>query len=154
MFALISPAGGDQIIGFSASGRAPAKLDAGVLRSRGMATVGTEDVHSITVPGAIDGFCRLAEDWGKAGLAASLAPAIRYAEEGVPVGPRTAFDWRNAAHRLSGDGARHYLNDGAPFELGDLFKAPGQAEVLRRVAEQGRDGFYGGQVPENRRTHV
>lgn len=33
--------------------------------------------------------------------------------------------------------------------LGQIFRAPGQAEVLRRIAAQGRAGFYEGEVAED-----
>ncbi|MGB0852688.1 MAG: gamma-glutamyltransferase family protein [Pikeienuella sp.] len=149
MFALIKPAGEDRILGFNASGRAPAALNAAMLRARGDTAISIDDIHSVTLPGAIDGFCTLSADWGRAGLAASLAPAIRYADEGVPVGPRTAFDWANSGPRMKGDGIRHYLNDGRPYQIGEVFRAPGQAEVLRRVAAQGRAGFYEGEVMQD-----
>jgi gamma-glutamyltranspeptidase/glutathione hydrolase len=37
----------------------------------------------ITIPGAVDAFCRLSEDHGRLGLDAVLAPVIHYAEAGV-----------------------------------------------------------------------
>ncbi|MEX2518477.1 MAG: gamma-glutamyltransferase family protein [Paracoccaceae bacterium] len=149
MFALIRPAGEERIVGFNASGRAPKALSAARLREQGMKEIPLDSPHSITVPGAVDGFCKLAEDWGAKGIAACLAPSIRYAEEGVPVGPRTSFDWRNSGGRLKGDAAKYYLDGGEPYEAGSVFHAPGQAEVLRRVAEQGRAGFYEGEVMED-----
>lgn len=149
MFALIKPAGEERIVGFNASGRAPAALDAARLREEGETEISIDSVHSVSIPGAVDGFCRLAEDWGRKSLADLLAPSIRYAEEGVPVGPRTAFDWATSADRMKGDGIGHYLRDGEPYRVGDIFRAPGQAEVLRRVAKEGRAGFYEGEAMED-----
>ncbi|MFV0474243.1 MAG: gamma-glutamyltransferase family protein [Pikeienuella sp.] len=149
MFALIRPAGGEKIIGFNASGRAPKALDAKRLRDAGESRVDLSSPHAVTVPGAVDGFCRLAADWGAKGIAACLAPSIRYAEEGIPVGPRTALDWRIAAGTPKGDGAKYYLDNGKPYALGSIFRAPGQAEVLRRIAAEGRAGFYEGEVMED-----
>ena len=149
MFALIKPAGEDRIVGFNASGRAPAALDASHLRDQGETSISIDSVHAVSLPGAMDGFCRLSEDWGSKGIAACLAPSIDYAENGVPVGPRTAFDWDQSGHRLKGDGARFYNNGGRPFVVGEVFKAPGQADVLRRVAAEGRAGFYEGEVMED-----
>ncbi|MEM7525837.1 MAG: gamma-glutamyltransferase, partial [Pseudomonadota bacterium] len=123
MFALIKPAGEDRIVGFNASGRAPAALDAAMLRDQGETKISIDSVHAVSAPGAIDGFCTLSDDWGRLGLAACLAPAIRYAEDGVPVGPRTAFDWSQSGHRLQGDGAKYYNNGGRPFQLGEVFRA-------------------------------
>ncbi|MCR9151385.1 MAG: gamma-glutamyltransferase family protein [Rhodobacteraceae bacterium] len=148
-FVLLKPAGDDRVIALNGSGRAPAGLSAAALRDRGLTAIGTESAESVTVPGAIDAFCRLSERWGRAGLAASLAPAIRYADAGIPVAPRVAFDWARDAERLSPEGRRHYLPGGGVPRAGQLFRAPGQAEVLRRVAAEGRAGFYEGEVAED-----
>ncbi|MGG7646169.1 gamma-glutamyltransferase family protein [Rhodovulum sp. YNF3179] len=148
-FVLLKPAGEDRIIGLNGSGRAPAGLDPAALRAEGMRKIPDGSVHSVTVPGAVDAFCRLSRDWGRAGLKASLAPAIHYAEAGVPVAPRVAFDWHEAADSLQGDARRHYLFDGAAPREGQVFRAPGQAEVLRRIGLEGRKGFYEGEVAED-----
>ena len=102
--------------------------------TKGLAAVPTNSVDAVTLPGAVDAFCRLSADWGKLGLDAVLAPAIRYAEAGVPVAPRVAFDWAGDAGHLQGAARQHYLLNGAAPKVGDLFRAPGQAEVLRRIA--------------------
>jgi gamma-glutamyltranspeptidase/glutathione hydrolase len=82
---------------------------------------------------------------GRLDWAQVLAPAIRYADEGVPVAPRVARDWAEAGH-LSGAALRHFRPWGRPPRVGEVFRAPGQAEVLRRVAREGRAGFYEGEV--------
>lgn len=145
-FALVKPAGEERVVALNGSGRAPAALHAEALRAEGHAAVPDDHPASVTVPGAVDLFCRLSADWGRLGLAPVLAPAIRYAEEGVPVAPRTAFDWALAASRLQGAARRAYLLDGRAPRPGEVFRAPGQAEVLRRVAERGRAAFYEGEV--------
>lgn len=149
MFALIRPAGETRIIGFNASGRAPRALDAAFLRDKGEKAVDLYSAHAVTLPGAVDGFCKLSEDHGRKGLDACLAPAIRYAEEGIPVGPRAAFDWGEAGHLLKGDAVKYYMDNGAPYRLGSLYRHPQQAEVLRRIAAKGRAGFYEGEVMED-----
>lgn len=148
-FALIKPVGEERIVGLNGSGRAPAGLDAAALRAAGHSAVPLKDAAAVTVPGAVDAFVRLSADWGKLGLAASLAPAIRYADAGVPVAPRVAADWAEHAASISGDAKRFYLSSGAPLRSGQIFRAPGQAEVLRRIARDGRAGFYEGEVAED-----
>lgn len=148
-FVLLKPAGEERIVALNGSGRAPAGLSAAQLRARGLTAMPLGTADAVTVPGAVDAFCRLSADWGRIGLAASLAPAIRHAEEGVPVAPRTAFDWAEAAGDLQGDARRFYLLDGAAPRVGQVFRAPGQAEVLRRIAREGRAGFYAGEVAED-----
>jgi len=148
-FALIKPAGTEEVFTLNGSGRAPAAASAEALRSRQMAAVPIRGIEPVTLPGAMDAFCTLSADYGMLGLDQVLAPAIRYADEGVPVAPRVAFDWADDAPSLSGDARRFFLPDGHVPRVGQLFRAPGQAEVLRRVATQGRAGFYEGEVAED-----
>ncbi|MFA5538706.1 MAG: gamma-glutamyltransferase family protein [Gemmobacter sp.] len=147
-FVLVKPADEDRIVALNGSGRAPAALDAAELRARGLAKMPLYGIEAVTLPGAIDAFCRLSADRGRLGLDRVLAPAIHYAEEGVPVGPRTAADLAEVTH-LQGVARDFFLPGGTAPKPGDIFRAPGQAEVLRRVAREGRAGFYEGEVAED-----
>jgi gamma-glutamyltranspeptidase/glutathione hydrolase len=148
-FVLLKPAGEEHIVALNGSGRAPAGLSAAAMRSRGLAAVPVHGPEAVTIPGAVDAFCRLSEAWGRLDLGAVLAPAIRYAEEGVPVAPRVAHDWAGDAATLQGAARRFFLLQGRAPEPGQMFRAPGQAEVLRRIAAEGRAGFYAGEVAED-----
>ena len=148
-FVLFKPAGTERIHAMNGSGWAPAEANADVLRSTGQTRIGETSPESVTIPGAMEAFCQLSETWGKIGLDAILAPAIKYADEGVPVAPRVALDWANGAHVLNETAQSFYLPNGNALKVGDIFRSPGQAEVLRRVAKQGCDGFYKGEVAED-----
>ena len=148
-FVLFTKPGSDEILGMNGSGRAPAAASAASLRAKGHGKVPTDGVASVTVPCAVDAICRLSEDHGKLGLDAVLAPAIHYADAGVPVAARVAFDWPEKGEKLQGHGQTHYSKGGAPLVHGDIFRAPGQAEVLRRIARDGRRAFYEGEVADD-----
>ena len=148
-FVLFSPAGTEDVMALNGSGRAPAAADAADLRARGLETVPLTGPEAVTIPGAVDAFCHLSESHGKLGLDALLAPAIHYADAGVPVAPRVAFDWPDAAKCLNDEGRKHYLINGELPRVGQIFRAPGQAEVLRRIAKHGRSAFYEGEVAED-----
>jgi gamma-glutamyltranspeptidase/glutathione hydrolase len=148
-FAIVKPPGEERLVGLNGSGRAPRALSAERLRAEGFDAVPTRHAHAVTTPGAVRAFERLLADWGRLGLDAVLAPAIAYAEGGVPVAPRVAHDWADDAEGLSGDARRFFLMDGRPPRPGDVFRAPGQAEVLRRIAKEGAKGFYEGPVAED-----
>ena len=148
-FALIKPAGSDEVHAVNGSGRAPAAASAARLRDMGHETVPLYSAEAVTVPGAIDAFCAMSAQWGKLGIADSLAPAIAYCDAGVPVSPRVAWDWQGCEPVLQGHGRTHYLPGGQVPPKGALFRLPGNAEVLRRVAAQGRDGFYSGEVMDD-----
>jgi gamma-glutamyltranspeptidase/glutathione hydrolase len=148
-FVLLKPPGSEEIIALNGSGRAPAGLDAAALRARGLTAIPTRGIEAVTLPGAIDAFCRLNADYGLKSLAETLAPAIRYADEGIPVAPRVAFDWADDLPCLKGAARDFYSFHGKAPTIGQVFRAPGQAEVLRRVASEGRAGFYDGEVAED-----
>jgi gamma-glutamyltranspeptidase / glutathione hydrolase len=153
-FVLLSPGGSDEIIALNGSGRAPAALSAEAMRAAGHKTVPLQGVEAVTIPGAVDAFCRLSKDFGKLGLATVLAPAIYYAKAGVPVAPRVAFDWAIAQDRVQGDAKRFYLLNGKVPEVGQIFRAPNQAKVLERIALEGRSGFYEGEVAQDMVTSL
>lgn len=147
-FVLLKPPGEERIVALNGSGRSPKGLSAEVIRAAGHQTVPTYGIESVTLPGAVDAFCRLSADWGRLGLDRVLAPAIALFEEGLPVAPRTALDWAETTH-LQGEARRHFLPHGRAPKVGEVFRAPGQAEVLRRIAREGRAGFYEGEVAED-----
>lgn len=148
-FVLYTRPGSQDIHALNGSGRAPRTANADALRDAGLATVPVYSAEAVTVPGAIDAFCHLSETEGKLGLDALLAPAIHYAEAGVPVAPRVAQDWQQDSGVLKGSARDTYLFGGACPKIGQVFRAPGQAEVLRRVAAQGRGAFYTGEIAED-----
>ena len=148
-FVLWSEGGSDKIHALNGSGRAPAALDAAELRAAGQTTVPLGSPHAVTIPGSVDAFCHLSDTAGKIGLDAILAPAIHYAEAGVPVAPRVASDWATDQKALQGSARETYLIGGQAPKVGDLFRSPGQAEVLRRIAKDGRDAFYTGEIADD-----
>lgn len=147
-FALIKPAGEERLVGLNGSGVAPAALDAAALRTAGD-VIDPASAAAVTVPGAVDALVRLATEWGRLGVATCLAPAIHYAEQGVPVAPRVALDWSASADALRGAARQDFLLAGAAPRVGQVFRAPKQAEALRRIAMDGRAGFYEGEVAED-----
>lgn len=148
-FVLWSDPGSNTVKAMNGSGRAPAAARAATLRDAGHDSVPVASAHAVTVPGAIDAFCSLSASVGKLGLDRLLAPAIHYAENGVPVAHRVAFDWKNDAGRLQGVARDYYLSGGAAPQAGQMFSHVGQAEVLRRIAKNGRDAFYSGEIAED-----
>jgi len=80
-FVLLAPAGGG-VVALNGSGRAPAAADPERLRAAGVHDLAAS-AHSVTVPGAIDAWARLAAAHGSKGLDELLQPAIACAE-GLP----------------------------------------------------------------------
>jgi gamma-glutamyltranspeptidase / glutathione hydrolase len=131
------------LTGLNASGRAPAAADPDALGT----AVPLRGPHSVTAPGAVAGWAALAERHGRLGLDRALADAIDVAERGFAVTPVIAGYWAGAAGDLAGfeEARRVFLP--AP-RVGTIVRLPEMAATLRRIAEQGADGFYRGPVAD------
>jgi gamma-glutamyltranspeptidase/glutathione hydrolase len=146
-FAIVAKPGKKKLIALSAAGRAPEAATADWYARKGLKRIETMSVHAVTVPGAIDGWCRLLADHGTMPLDRLLAPAIALAEGGFVVAPRVAADWAHGTRKLKGVGARtHLLKDGKPPKAGDVWRFPALAKTLKTIAAKGRDGFYTGAI--------
>lgn len=147
-FALYAAPDG-RVQALNASGGAPAGADIAAARATAGADGRARGAHAVTLPGAVAGLSALMSAHGRLGLDRVLAPAIDLAETGAPVAPRVAWDWARETPQLDAAARDFYLIDGAPPAAGDRFRAPGQAAVLRRIADQGASGFYEGPVAED-----
>ena len=149
-FALVGTPDG-KVSGLNASGRAALAADADWLKASGLTEIALRSIHAITVPGAIDGWDQLLKRHGTMDLAEALKPAIRLAEEGVPVTPRVAVDWPEDAPFLAADegGRQHYLKDGRAPRLGETMAYPALAQTMKLIAREGRDAFYKGAIAED-----
>jgi len=138
--------------GLNASGKSPLALTPEQLPEGRMPERGWLPV---TVPGAVSGWRALHERWGKLPFAEVLAPAIRYAEEGFPVGPETARAWRRAeAVFLPLEGPEFgpfkevFFPTGRAPGAGEVWRSPGHARTLREIAESYGESLYRGALAE------
>ncbi len=150
-FALYAPAGEGEVVALNGSGKAPAAAHLSWYLDQGMKQISLQSPHSVTVPGAVDAWCRLHSDYGKMAFAELLAPAIRLAEEGYTVHSRVAYDWARLAKKLkvTDNATRMLLVDGRAPRAGDRHQQPGLGCTLQTIADEGRSGFYTGPVAED-----
>jgi gamma-glutamyltranspeptidase / glutathione hydrolase len=148
LFAIVYDAKANKLYGLNASGWAPKGLTIELLRKQGLREMPQRGVHAVTVPGAVDGWQKLADKFGRKKLSEDLAAAIRTAEEGFPVPEWTAGYWSAQVDLLRSDEAasKVYLpNDHAP-QVGEVFRNADLAWSLQQIAEHGRDAFYKGEI--------
>jgi gamma-glutamyltranspeptidase/glutathione hydrolase len=150
MFAILWSAEEGRLVGLDASGRSGSKMTAEALLARGHDEMPYRGPEAVTVPGALSGWAALLERYGTISLAEALAPAIRIAEEGFPVTPVIARQWRNTAGVLReapGAAAETYLFDGRRGpEAGEWFRNPDLASSFRTIAAEGPGALYGGEL--------
>ena len=146
-FALYAAAG-KAPVGINGSGWAPQAATLERLRGEGLTQIAIDSVHSVTVPGAVDAWCRLSESYGRIGLDAVLAPAAKAAEEGFVIAPRVAHDWALESARLKVHDAcaSQFMPGGEPPVCGDRLANPALAQTLRRIGSEGRSAFYEGEI--------
>src|SRR3989442_11827721 len=143
LFAIVYEAKSGKLYGLNASGWAPAGLTPEFLKSKGITQMPGSGIHSVTVPGAVDGWEKLVKRFGRKRLAQLLAPTIRYAEEGSPVPEILSAAWAAGEKKLRQDvNATHtYLPQGHAPKLGEVFRNPDLAWRLKQIAAHGRKGF-------------
>jgi gamma-glutamyltranspeptidase/glutathione hydrolase len=98
------------------------------------------------VPGSVAGMLDALEKHGTMTREQVLAPAIALAEEGFVLNEDLAGDFNDTMPYFERHAASQaiFSNNGSPYRAGDLFVQADLAESLKRVSEQGRDGFYKG----------
>ena len=148
LFAIVYDAKANKLYGLNASGWAPKGLTIEYLHKLGLKDMPESGVNAITVPGAVDGWQKLADKFGRKKLKEDLAAAIRTAQDGFPVPEWDAAYWAEKVNLLRTDDAATSLylpGDRAP-KVGEVFKNPDLALSLEQIAEHGRDAFYKGEI--------
>ncbi len=137
-----------ELAGLNSSGRSPAAMNLDYLKKRGYREMPQTGVDSITVPGAVEGWCALIDKFGSFKMEQILQQAIDYAENGFPVSEIIANQWRVETQKLARDAwaAKTYLPDGRPPSHGEIAYNKNLATTLRRIAREGRKGFYEGEI--------
>ena len=149
-FALYAPKGG-MPVALNGSGRTPARTDPGRYAEGGSRDIPPTSPEAVTVPGSIDAWCRLSDDYGSKPLSEVFAAAIDAAENGFRITPRVAADWAAFRVRLEDhpDATAQFLPRGETPAIGDKRAQPALAATFRRIAREGRAGFYEGEVADD-----
>jgi gamma-glutamyltranspeptidase/glutathione hydrolase len=144
LFAIIYEARSGRIYGLNASGWAPAGLNIEFLKRLGFTNMPQSGIHTVTVPGAADGWATLHRRFGRKPFAELLTPAIHYAEEGFPVSELTAEAWSASESLLRKDAnaAATFLPGGRAPRVGEVFRNPDLAWSYRQLARHGGRAFY------------
>lgn len=107
----------------------------------------TKGATAVGVPGTVAGVIEVHRKFGKLPLKEIFDPVIALAENGVVVteNQQNRLDrTREAFIEVNGD-STFFAQE---FKKGDTIKYPALAKTLRSIAENGRDGFYTGEVAQ------
>jgi len=110
---------------------------------------------SVAVPGTVLGLWEANGRWGSMPWADLLAPAVRLAREGVVLNEAQAYlhEILDLLLRYSPEGDALY-GPGRALRLGERLFMPELADTLERLAVEGPDYLYRGELAERTAAHV
>jgi gamma-glutamyltranspeptidase/glutathione hydrolase len=149
LFAIYWDAKSGKLYGLNASGWAPKGLTIDYLKSKGVTQMPDSGIDTVTVPGAVEGWNKLHERFGRMAWKELFTPAIFYAQNGFAVQEMIGMDWKDAARaKLKNDPETRrvfLVHDEAP-QMGEVFKNPDLAKALGLLAADGPQAFYRGEI--------
>ncbi|HWY86425.1 MAG TPA: gamma-glutamyltransferase [Gemmataceae bacterium] len=148
LFALVWEAKTGKLTALNASGWAPKGLSIEYLKQQNLGSMPSSGIHTVTVPGCVEGWERLHKRFGRLPWRELFKPAIYYAENGFPVTELIQWDWENTNSRLEDDARALFLPHGSAPKTGEIFRNPQLGHAFRVIAELGARGFYSGPVGE------
>lgn len=109
-----------------------------------MSTLGAT---AVGVPGTVAGIIEVHKKFGSLPLKEIFEPVIALAEKGVPVTAnqeKRLASQRELFIQVNGDSTKFAQE----FKEGDIISYPALANTMRRIAQNGRDGFYKGETAQ------
>lgn len=168
MFAIIWSSDDEKLYGLNASGKSPKGMSLEFLQSEGLNSIPAASSYAVTVPGVVDGWFELHDKFGQLEFNQLLEPAINYAREGVAVTAEIAdlmdfldrdlirhyglpndFEWESLRYFSS-----LYRENGRFPKKGELFKNEDLANTLQKIADNGREVFYEGEIADAIAGHI
>lgn len=148
LFAIVWDAETETLTGYNGSGRSPASLTLEWFQANGYQDIPKRGPLPVSVPGVIDGWFALHDRYGRLEMSEVLAPSIEYAREGHPVHDLIAWYWDRSVPILSEypGFVEQFTIDGRAPRAGELWKNPNYADTLEILVNEGRDGFYKGEL--------
>ena len=171
MFAIVYIAKENKLYALNASGMAPSGATVARMKKLGYTWDASNwgpgsgmpegGILPVTVPGAVWGWDEVQRRFGALTFKETLQPAIDSAEQGFPVSERIAHDWElpkalpdiasnpsKCCTQLDPDSIATWYIDGRPPAAGQIHRNPGLAKTFRILQQQGREGFYKGEVAQ------
>lgn len=103
------------------------------------------------VPGEVAGLLYMLENYGTMSREEVLEPAIRIAKEGFTVSTYCANainDAYDKALKYPEMQSVYWTEDDLPYGVDDVIVNPNLAKALEKIVDEGKDGFYKGEIAE------
>lgn len=151
LFALLWVDGGP--VGYNGSGRAAATATVEAVRAVvGSDVMPTLGPHTVTVPGAVDGWFALLDRFGSRSFEELSWHAFRLADQGFPLTASAAESLRRAEKRYRGSNEWQAIYGGAAS--GERLRQPALARTIRDLCAGGPEPYYRGPIARSIVAHV
>src|SRR5579862_3017280 len=132
LFAIYWDAKTGKLYGLNSSGWAPKALTIAHIKAQDATRMPVEGIDTVTVPGAVEGWNKLHERFGRLAWKDLFTPAIFYAENGFAVQELISADWKSSESKLQQDpeSRRTFLIHEQAPRMGEVFKNPNVAKTL------------------------
>lgn len=132
-----------QTIALDGSSRAPHRVPPGELGKKEL----LRGHRATTVPSTPAVLSYLLQTYGTLPLSRILEPAIELAEDGYRVTElKSSLTKREISHLRSGSASLFFLKNNKAYPFGALFRQPVLGATLRRIAAEGVEDFYQGEL--------
>ncbi|WP_234424293.1 gamma-glutamyltransferase [Aquimarina sp. Aq107] len=154
LFAIVWDGKTKKLYGLNASGRSPKNLTLDYFKKHNMSKIPSHGALPVSVPGAVDGWFELHQKFGSKSMEEILAPAIDYAEKGFPLTELIAWYLQRSIPFFESKGFPNIVdtyksqNGGKLPNEGEIYKNPYLASTYRKIAKNGRDAFYKGDIAQ------
>jgi gamma-glutamyltranspeptidase/glutathione hydrolase len=107
-------------------------------------------VTSSGVPGSVAGLIYAQKKYGTLSLSEVIQPAIDLAENGFELEYRLAksLEYENKYFNRYPSSKKVFTKDGLPFEEGEILIQKDLAYTLKKIRDNGKDGFYSGDIAQ------
>ena len=149
-FAIIKMNGKDPV-SYNGSGIAPAKANFDYFKENNIDKIGLTSPHSVTIPGALDAWNSIHNDFGKLDFEELFHKGIDIAKNGFKVTKVVANAWSNVFNKLNDNpySRKHMLNNGKSYQFNEVNKNPALGETLEKISKNGVKEFYEGSIAED-----
>lgn len=132
--------------------RAPAAAHRAMYLKKGLSKYASRTGGlAVAIPGEVKGCATAIQTYGKLSLKKVLAPAIRLARDGFPVGMHLAsgLRYRRKRYIRFTELAKVFYPGGKALQLGATLKRPKLAKTFAAIANKGPDAFYKGWIAKD-----
>ena len=148
LFVILWDAKTKKLYGLNASGPSPQNISIEYFTTNKLEKIPSYGPLPVSVPGAVDGWIKLHERFGKLPFEELFKPTIDYANNGFPLTETIAYYLELSSQRFKTypNFKNIWMPDGIYLKKGDVFKNPKLASTLGDIATSKRSSFYEGDM--------